>query len=233
LPLSLLLKKRVEDMKIKLLATAALLSALSPLASAEVSVTGTLTSDYVFRGISQTDGSPAVQVGLDYEHESGFFAGTWASNVDFGDDANGEIDFFAGYFGEINDTLSYDFSYTYYTYTGYSSADDSNYGEFVANAYVDAFTFTLGHTSDFVNSGDAAQYFGGAYDYELPYEVALTLQAGYSSGDAYKDFEYIDYSATVAKTFSGFDVSAAVINTDIDDSDNSDLRVVVGISYTY
>jgi uncharacterized protein (TIGR02001 family) len=220
-------------MKIKLLATATLLSVLSPLASAEVSVTGTVISDYVFRGISQTDSSPAVQFGLDYEHESGFFAGTWASNVDFGNDADVEIDFFAGYFGEINETLSYDLSYTYYTYTGYSSADDSNYGELILNAYVDSFTFTLGHASDFVNSGDSAQYFGGAYDFGLPYEVALTLQAGYTFGDAYKDYEYIDYSATVAKTFSGFDVSAAVINTDIDDSDNSDLRVVVGVSYSY
>lgn len=220
-------------MKIKLLATATLLSALSPLASAEVSVTGTVTSDYVFRGVSQMDSSPAAQIGLDYEHESGFFAGAWASNVDFGDDANAEIDFFAGYFGEINDTFSYDLSYTYYTYTGYSSADDSNYGELIVNAYVDAFTFTLGHTSDFVNSGDAAQYIGAAYDFELPYEVALTLQTGYSFGDAYEDYEYIDYSATVAKNFSGFDISAAVINTDIDDDDNSDLRFVVGVSYSY
>ena len=42
----------------------------------------TLTSDYPHRGISQTDESAALQVGVDYQHGSGFFAGGWVSNVD-------------------------------------------------------------------------------------------------------------------------------------------------------
>jgi uncharacterized protein (TIGR02001 family) len=40
-----------------------------------------LYSNYVFRGISQTGGDPAIQGGLDYTHSSGFYLGTWASNV--------------------------------------------------------------------------------------------------------------------------------------------------------
>jgi len=219
--------------KFTLLASAIALTTMAPLASAEVSVTGTLTSDYVFRGVSQTDSSPAAQIGLDYAHDSGFYAGTWASNVDFGDDADIEIDFFAGYFAEVNESLSYDITYNYYTYTGYSSADDSDYGEFIFNAYYDALTLTVAHAPDYVNSGDSAQYIGAAYDIELPQEYALTLQAGYTSGDAFDDAEYIDYSATVAKTFYDFDVTAAVINTDIDDADSADLRFVLAISRTF
>ena len=38
-------------------------------------------SDYVFRGISQTQNHPAIQGGFDYNHASGFYVGTWASNV--------------------------------------------------------------------------------------------------------------------------------------------------------
>ena len=222
-------------MKTKILAATALLSTLSPLVMADISVTGTVTSDYVFRGITQTDSSPALQIGLDYKHESGFFTGTWASNVDFGDDASAEIDFLIGYSGEITESFSYDISYTYYTYIGYSSIDDFNYGEVVAHAYLDSFIFTLGYAPDFINAGDAAQYIGAAYELALPYEVALTLQAGYSLGDAFENTEYIDYSATLAKNFAGIDVNAAVINTDIDNnnSDNSDLRFVLGVSYTY
>ena len=60
------------------------------------------------------------------------------------------------------------------------------------------------------------------------------MQAGYSFGDAFKDIEYIDYSATLAKTFNDFDVTAAVINTDIDNKDdNADLRFVLGVSYSF
>lgn len=218
--------------KFKLLTAFALMTT-APLASADVSVTGTLISDYMFRGVSQTDSSPAIQASLDYEHESGFFAGAWATNIDFGDDGDVEIDYYAGYFGEINESVSYDVSYTYYTYLGYSSAEDYNYGEVILNGYIDAFTLTFGHAFDYANSDDSAQYVGVAYDIELPSEYALTLQAGYTSGDAFEDYEYVDYSATVAKTFSGFDVSAAIVNTDIDDDDTADFRFVLGVSRTF
>ncbi len=40
-----------------------------------------LVSQYVFRGLSQTDGRPAVQCGLDYLFPSGFYVGTWLSNI--------------------------------------------------------------------------------------------------------------------------------------------------------
>lgn len=44
---------------------------MAPVVWADVGVTGTLISDYLFRRISQTDSSPAVQASLDHEHESG------------------------------------------------------------------------------------------------------------------------------------------------------------------
>ena len=51
------------------------------------------TSDYVFRGLSQTNGDPAIQGGIDYGNGM-FYAGTWASNVSFGHDY--ELDLYAG-----------------------------------------------------------------------------------------------------------------------------------------
>ena len=66
------------------------LAALVLLASATAAnaeVTGTLTavSDYNWRGVTQTSMDPALQGSIDYAHDSGFYAGAWASNVDFGD----------------------------------------------------------------------------------------------------------------------------------------------------
>jgi len=61
-----------------------------------------LYSEYIFRGIAQTGGKPAVQGGFDYAHSSGFYAGTWASNIswleDFGayDRSSLEWDFYGG-----------------------------------------------------------------------------------------------------------------------------------------
>ena len=82
------------------------LMACSPLAVADgvadyFSANVALTSDYVWRGDSQTDSDPAIQGGIDFKHPVGIYAGAWGSNVDFpdanGDTANIEIDFYGGY----------------------------------------------------------------------------------------------------------------------------------------
>ena len=76
----------------------------------------TLTSDYIFRGISQTGGDPAIQGGLDYSHKSGFYLGTWASNV-------GWIEDFQGYeSGNMEIDLYGGFHYLDEHFTGYSGA---------------------------------------------------------------------------------------------------------------
>ena len=59
-----------------------------------------LFSSYRFRGIDQTFGKPALQGGVDYSHESGFYAGNWNSNVSSGagfPDGNLEMDFYGGW----------------------------------------------------------------------------------------------------------------------------------------
>jgi uncharacterized protein (TIGR02001 family) len=84
-----------------------------------------LTSDYIFRGISQTGGDPAIQGGLDYAHSSGFYVGTWASNVGWIEDYQGydsgniEIDLYGGFRSGIGETgLSYDLGIIGYFYPG-------------------------------------------------------------------------------------------------------------------
>ena len=81
------------------LAAAAATVALSGAAMAEelkLSYNLGATSDYVFRGVSQTQEDPAIQGGIDATYGIGY-AGVWASNVDFGaDDPTAEIDLYAG-----------------------------------------------------------------------------------------------------------------------------------------
>jgi uncharacterized protein (TIGR02001 family) len=83
-----------------------------------------LYSQYVFRGISQTNEKPAVQGGFDLGHKSGFYAGTWASNISWISDGNAdasaslEWDFYGGYkWGFAEDWVA-DFGVLYYWYPG-------------------------------------------------------------------------------------------------------------------
>lgn len=111
-----------------IIALAALLPAIvlaedSPLTtSANVGV----FSQYVFRGIAQTDEDPALQGGFDLGHTSGMYAGLWGSNVswisDFGSSDGGnslELDLYGGYRGTFGDSgLGYDLGLIYYWYPG-------------------------------------------------------------------------------------------------------------------
>jgi len=89
-----------------------------------------LFSQYIFRGLTQTNQKPAIQGGLDLAHKSGFYVGTWASNVSWisdstsglpaGDTASAPIewDFYGGYKGTFADDFGYDLGVLYYWYPG-------------------------------------------------------------------------------------------------------------------
>ncbi|HEY7239123.1 MAG TPA: TorF family putative porin [Burkholderiales bacterium] len=93
-----------------------------------------LFSEYIFRGISQTGGKPAVQGGFDYAHSSGFYAGTWASNIswleDFGayNRSSLEWDLYGGYKNTFpgQDDWSYDVGLYYYYYPGHKNENVSS-----------------------------------------------------------------------------------------------------------
>ena len=93
----------------------AALQAAPAIVSADVSSNVSASSNYLFRGVTQTDGAAAVQGGLDYEHASGFYAGGWGSNVDFGDGSSYELDLYAGFSGSVEE-LGYDVGYIYWVY---------------------------------------------------------------------------------------------------------------------
>ena len=87
----------------------------------EITITGNvaLVSDYRFRGLSFTAGGPAIQGGINVNHKSGFYVGTWASNLE--QDAadvygNMELDLFGGWTGQIASGVTADVGLLYYAY---------------------------------------------------------------------------------------------------------------------
>lgn len=84
-----------------------------------------LYSQYVFRGLTQTDRKPAIQGGMDYSHSSGFYAGTWASNISWLEDGGNfhssslEWDVYGGFRNTIGETgIGYDIGLLNYIYPG-------------------------------------------------------------------------------------------------------------------
>lgn len=105
-----------------LLASSAVLAQAAPAAASPHTVTGNLgfVTDYRFRGISQTFKQAAVQGGVDYSHSSGFYLGTWGSNVSglqFNNGSGLELDVYGGYKVPAG-PVTLDLGAIYYWYPG-------------------------------------------------------------------------------------------------------------------
>lgn len=214
--------------KMTTLAAAVLMTA-SPLAistaAAEVTFSGNvaLTTDYVYRGISQTDEGAAIQGGFDLEHDSGFYAGVWASNLDFGDDADIEIDYYAGFGGEFSNKVGYDLGVLYYSYPDSDAADagDYDFTEVYGSLSYDfgpaAVTGGLAYSGDFFGSTGDSLYATVDVDVPLPNDFALGLHYGNQDIDDVDD--YNEWNIGLSKSLSGFDFALTYHDTDIDEND--------------
>ena len=171
---------------IKIGAIAIFSSAMS-LQAAEFESNVALSNDYIWRGMTQTAEEPAISGGFDIAGESGLYFGTWASNVEFGDGAALELDWYAGYANELENGLSYDFGYLAYTYPGEDSLDFEeiylglgySYFGFTFSSGQDSapdnseFSVALGETGVGLTFGDYEDY--GEYtliSYDLPIAIA-------------------------------------------------------------
>jgi uncharacterized protein (TIGR02001 family) len=124
-------------------------AALPSTASAQLTGTASLTSDYVWRGSSQTREDPAVQAGLKYAHASGLYASVWGSNVKFRPDngAGTELDLAVGWAGKIADDWALD---AYLLRYQYPSADTKlNWNELnLAVTWRENYWVAVGHSTN-------------------------------------------------------------------------------------
>ncbi len=168
------------------IAVAAATMAMSSIAAAELSANIGVTSNYMWRGWTQSGTEAAVSGGLDYAHESGFYAGTWASSLGGGGE---EIDFYAGFGGEAGG-IGYSIGLTYFGYP--SATPDVDFTEVNGSVSYEAFTFGLDYTID----ADVAAAEGDLHAY---------LSAGMDIGDGWSvggTFGHVDFDAAGVNSYS-------------------------------
>jgi uncharacterized protein (TIGR02001 family) len=182
-----------------------------------------LATDYVWRGYSQTDEEAAISGSFDYGHSSGLYVGVWASNVDFAD-ADLEVDVYAGYGSEFGDSgIGYDIGILRYIYP---DTDDLDWDEYYASLSYSYFSAGIAHTTEVYGSDDdaTATYYSVGFDYDLPYEVALSAGVGYYDYESDYADDQTDYRIGVSKEFAGFGWDLTYYGMDDDGEDaNGDL----------
>lgn len=179
-----------------------------------------LSSEYIWRGISQTDGDPAISGSFDYGHSSGFYAGVWGSNVDYGDDASAEFDVYLGFAGAFGDTgLGYDVGFIRYMFPG----EDYNFNEVYGSLSYSIFTAGVAYSSDTLGSDEDGYYWSLDAAYDLPVGVNLYAGVGYFDADentfAPGIDDYSHYWVGVSKDLAGFTFDLSYQDTDSDAED--------------
>ncbi len=216
-------------MNFKRLAIAAAVGAasLSAPAFAELSGNVGVTSEYLFRGIAQSGGA-AVQGGLDYSSESGFYAGTWASTINFAGATGSaaEVDFYAGFGGEMG-SVGYDVGAIYYWYSeeeeGGASPDPSNntfevYGSLSFGPATVGLNYSL--ADYFAVSDEGVMYPYLDLSFPVSEKLSLDLHVGQQTFEEDGIDDVVDYSIGLSTEMeSGFSASFAFVATDISDDD--------------
>ncbi len=181
----------------------AVFSVVMSLQAAEFESNVALSSDYIWRGMTQTAEEPAISGGFDIAGESGLYFGTWASNVEFGDGAALELDWYAGYANELDNGFSYDIGYLAYTYPGEDSLDFEEIYVGFGYSYF-GYTFSSGQDSAPDNS-------------EISVALGETgLGLTYGDYDEYGEYTIISYDLPVA--IAGLGVSLAWTDFSAEDS---------------
>ena len=196
----------------------------TPAGAVDISGNVGMVSDYRFRGISLSEGQPALQASLNLDHESGIYAGIWTSTIKDGAGTSAEIDLIAGYELQLSDQSSFDLLTTYYVYP---SDGDSNYFETAAtfNLSRDNLEASLGVSwvpPQSATKDESGRLRGNFYYFSqvavsLPgTPVKLNLGGGFERGsfDESKSGGKLDWSLGVEYTLPPARVSIAFVGSD-------------------
>lgn len=197
---------------------------------AQAEFTGNIgvTSDYVWRGISQTAEQASVSGGLDYADDSGFYVGTWVGSLgdtvsEFG---GAEVDLYIG-FGQEYDLFTWDVGYIYYYYP---SNDDIDFGEIYGSIGVGIWSIGLAFTTngqgdsddgDLFDTGDLYIHTGLSGPLSETWSLGGTLGLYTFDTDGVggvgADYAFGQLDLSKSSDFGDFTISAIITDADNDD----------------
>ena len=202
------MKKLHKIIAASLLASATTAGSGVVLAESPITANVGVTSNYIWRGQTQTGDIAAVSGGIDYAHKSGAYVGTWVSNLSSG---AYEHDIYGGY-GFDAGPVGLDVGYIMYRYP-LAAAPGADFSELYVNASFDMFSAGLALTVDTDAGGDDSDvymYVGAEFE----------VKKGLTLGVTYGDY---DFDAAAATDYSHIQVSLSKddFTFAIDDNDNT------------
>lgn len=212
--------------------------------SAQVSANLCLATDFVFRGVSQTLESPALQGGVNVSADSGWYAYVWASSVNFAEGANEdgasyEVDVAVGYAWELSSDSQLDIGVVRYAFPGTRESIDYDFTEFFGTLSLsDAIYATAAYAPDVDGLGSQSRLleFGG--NIQMTDRISVGLRHGYYELNAATAQAYRYSSAAITYDFKRAAVEIAAHRTHdgadaVFGADITDPRVVASLSFFF
>lgn len=239
------LQARAEAMTVlRNILIASVMATTSTTAVAAVTANAGVTNNYIWRGLTQTTNEAAVQGGIDWSGDNGFYAGTWVSNVQYGADDiySYEHDLYVGF--SAGETVTYDIGWLYYNYDKEAQFDFHEiYGTLGWNNFSASAWILTGTEADEVLGQDfgagSTYYLSLDYGFELENGVGVGLHLGQHSGDFSEAFngvpgDYIDYNVSFAIQDFTFMISQTDLgDVGADSVDNDGVKFVIGYSMEF
>lgn len=212
---------------------------ISP-AQSDVKANVTLTNNYLWRGVTQTDDDPAISAGVEYQSEKQIYLGAWTSNVSYGDRPSAEVN---AYVGKIlgTSTANIDIGARYYYFpTGtkytydfdpikWDDKESGSFAEISIYATVDEWNLGFSYSDNYLNSGFSGQYMELNYTFQIADDLSIKLHIGTQAGAAIDDTPeqtFSDHSITIE--WENIYLIASDLDDNVDGRQSDNARFVVG-----
>ena len=179
-------------------------------------------SDYFFRGTSQTLGQPSASAWLDWNNDQGVYAGAWAGQVNFNDDASLESNIYVGKETDLTNQLSFDFGFVQYRYNhSYNNLQELYVG-------IDYGVVSLYHYVDTDARNDSADFTQISYNLWFVPLIDASISYGYIDKD--NDHVQLDFDYAITDNLTvGVDILGDIIKGD----HKAENTISLGISYNF
>lgn len=214
-----------------------------PASAAEFSGYLTLTTDYVWRGVTQSSGNPAAQLGGEASFRSGLYAGMWASTIDIdgggGRRRDAELNYYVGFSHDVSRRWRVGLHAVVYTYPGQTGSFDYDYEEYGFSVnYDDRVWLEYAHSPGYWGFDIDSHNIELISEWPAGKYLVLGAAIGYFDFGGFLDDSYVYWDVGVTRPFNRLAIDLRFHDTSgpvpiVSAPDRADARVVLSLRLTF